>query len=194
MNISKSNFFHHLAELTETQLPVQVLVRKQDHLRHLRVTDPLPQTREHVLQLLETDHPPALLREELEHPQALILRKLDALVLPFQELDELVLLQLPAPVGVYLVHQVLGLLLVDLHLARLKHLDYLVLGHAARVVGVELHENAQILLLGATFGPALAHIFHGMQHFLNYITKTPKTYRQTTIVSLYVGVHSHHRT
>lgn len=71
------------------------------------------------------------------------------LVLSLEELDELILFQLSPAVGVYLVHEVFCLLLVDLHLAGLEHLDDFAFGDTAGIVCVELHEDAQVLLFGA---------------------------------------------
>jgi hypothetical protein len=64
------------------------------------------------------------------------------LILPLEELDELILLQLPAAVCVDFVHQILSFLLIYLHLAGLEHLHDLVFGHATGIISIELHENA----------------------------------------------------
>lgn len=52
--------------------------------------------------------------------------KLYPLILPFQELYELVLFQLPASVRIDLIHQIFGLFFVDFQIAGFEHFYYLV--------------------------------------------------------------------
>lgn len=137
----------------EIQSPVPVLVGKDDHLRNFPVRDLFAQAGEHVLQLLKADRLLLVLSQEvIENALAFLNGILDPLVLPLQKLNELVLFELATAICIDFVHQILRLLLIDLHLAGLEHLYYLVFRDAAGVVGVELHEDPQVLFLG----PALA--------------------------------------
>lgn len=140
---------------------IHVLISVNYHLRHLPITDLLAQTGEHLLKLMEADGVGVLVGQEVaEDALALLCRVLYPLVFPFQELNELVLLQLPTSIGIDLVHKVLRLLLIDLHLAGLEHLHDFTLGDTTRVIGVELHEDAQVLLLGTTLGLVPFHTAH----------------------------------
>lgn len=114
-----------------------------------------------MLELVEADGVRLLVGQEVaEDAFALLRRILYALIFPLQELNKLVLLQLSAAIGIDFIHQILGLFLIDLHLAGLEHLHDFTLGDAARVISVELHEDAQVLLLGATLRLVPFHTAH----------------------------------
>ena len=127
-----SHFPQHLAELLKIQPAVPVLISKYNHLGNLSIRDLFSQTGEHMLEFLKANRVQLAVPQEIvENALALLDGILDPLILSLQKLYELILFELTASVSIDLVHQVLGLLLVDLHLAGLEHLHYLVLGDAA---------------------------------------------------------------
>ena len=70
-------------------------------------------------------------KEVTENTLTLLSRILYAFVFSLQKLNKLVLFQLASSVSVNLIHKIFSLLLIDLHLASLKHLHDLVFGDTA---------------------------------------------------------------
>ena len=105
-----------------------------------------------MLQFLKANSLILFIVKIFEHSTALLMAELNTLILSFQELDELILLEFTTSICVDLVHKVLGLFFIDVQIAGFEHLYYFALGYTARIVSIELHEDSEVLLFGAAAG------------------------------------------